>query len=55
MPLDQLRSAGGEPGRIHWAFVPSAGKPDGFALLLAELHEQLQAQGIIEAWATGRT
>ena|GEM_PF-915478 len=44
--LDRLRSSGTGPGHIHWEFVPSAGKPDGLALLLAELQAVLGAQGI---------
>jgi 2'-5' RNA ligase len=44
--LDRLRSSGTVPGHIHWEFVPSAGKPDGLARLLAGLRAGLGEQGI---------
>ncbi len=44
--FDQVRSSGSEAGRIHWEFLPSHGKPEGLALLLAEVQDRLRAQGI---------
>ncbi|AKC86387.1 2'-5' RNA ligase family protein [Pseudoxanthomonas suwonensis] len=48
MPLDRLESSGAEPGRIHWQFVPSGGKPDGLALLLADVKDRLRGQAIAD-------
>ncbi|WP_238390028.1 2'-5' RNA ligase family protein [Pseudoxanthomonas koreensis] len=48
MRLDRLESSGPEPGRIHWRFVPSAGRPEGLGQLSAAVRAQLRAQGLVE-------
>jgi 2'-5' RNA ligase len=44
--LGLLESAGPEPGRIHWRFVPADGKSDGLSRLLAALRARLRAEGL---------
>lgn len=44
--LDRLESAGPEPGRIHWRFVPAGGKSDKLARLLTGLRARLHAEGL---------
>lgn len=46
--LDRLESSGIASGRIHFQFVPSTGKPEGLATLLARVRERLHTQGIAE-------
>ena len=48
MRLDRLESSGPEPGRIHWRFVPSTGRPAGLIDLMAAVRMQLRAQGLVE-------
>ncbi|WP_051414632.1 2'-5' RNA ligase family protein [Pseudoxanthomonas suwonensis] len=48
MRLDRLESSGPEPGRIHWRFVPSTGRPAGLIDLMAAVRTQLRAQGLVE-------
>lgn len=44
--LNRLESAGPEPGRIHWRFVPAGGKSDGLARLLTALRTRLRGEGL---------
>ena len=46
--LDRLESSGIASGRIHFQFVPSTGKPEGLATLLARVRERLHTQDIAE-------
>ncbi|UNK58387.1 2'-5' RNA ligase family protein [Pseudoxanthomonas daejeonensis] len=47
MRLDRLESS--VHRRIHWQFVPSAGRPEGLGRLMAAVRGQLRAQGLVEA------
>jgi 2'-5' RNA ligase len=49
LQLDQLRSSGNPPGRIHWKFVPTGQKPLGMKLLLADVRSKLQDHGLAQA------
>lgn len=50
LQLDQLRSSGNTPGRIHWKFVPAGHKPLGMKLLMADVRSKLEDHGLAQAF-----